>query len=78
MIHWNVPTAEFSMPMRALNCPLNQGVVDEFGNRIHYSSRIWVNDILIAAVGITNMKMALAAVIKAIFTVLGQPDIAKR
>ena len=41
-------------------------------------SRIWVDDILIAAVGVANMMMALAAVIEAIFTVLGQPDITKR
>ena len=41
-------------------------------------SRIWVDDILIAAVGVENMKMALAAVIGAIFTVLGQPEIEKR
>ena len=33
---------------------------------------------MIAAVDVANMKMALAAVIEAIFTVLGQHDITKR
>ena len=78
MINWNVPTAHFNKPTRAFKCPLNPGVVDEFGNVIHHPSRIWVDDILIAAVGVANMKMVLAAVIEAIFTVLGQPDITKR
>ena len=34
--------------------------------------------ILIAAVGVANMKMALAAATEAIFIALGQPDITKR
>ena len=71
MIDWNVPTAEFSMPVRAFKCPLNPGVIDEFGNRIYHPCRIWVDDILVAAVGVANIKMTLAAVIEAIFTVLG-------
>ena len=58
------------MPVRAFKCPLNPGVIDEFGNRIHHPSRIWVDAILIAAVGVANMKLALAAAIEAIFTVL--------
>ena len=78
MINWNVPTAHFNTPVRAFKCPLNPGVIDEFGNVIYHPSRIWVDDILIPAVGVANMKMALAAVIEAIFTVLGQPDITKR
>ena len=67
MINWNVPTAHFNMPVRAFKCPLNPGVIDEFGNVIYHPSRIWIDDILIAAVGIANMKLALAAVIKSNF-----------
>ena len=50
---------------------------DKFGNQINHPSRIWVDDILIAAVGVEKMKMALAAVIEAIFVVLGPPEIEK-
>ena len=78
MIKWDVPTAQFEKPVKANMCPLNPGVIDESGNKIYHPSRIWVDDILIAAVGVANMKMALAAVIEAIFTVLGQPEAKKR
>ena len=78
MIKWDVPTAQFEKPVKANMCPLNPGVIDESGNKIYHPSRIWVDDILIAAVGVANMKMALAAVIEAIFTVLGQPEVEKR
>ena len=77
MINWNIPTAHFNKPTKTFKCRLNPGVIDEFGNAMHHPSWIWVDDILIAAVGVANMKMALAAVIEAIFTVLGQPDIKK-
>ena len=66
------------MPVRAFKCPLNPGFIDEIGNVIYHPSIIWVDGILIAAVGVANMRLALAAVIEAVFTVLGQPDTTKR
>ena len=65
-------------PIKAFRCPLNPGVFDKFGNQINHPSKIWVDDILIAAVGVEKMKMALAAVIEAIFVVLGPPETEKR
>ena len=60
-----------------LKCPLNPGVIDNLGNQINHPFIISVDDILIAAVGVENMKMALAAVIEAIFVVLGSPEVEK-
>ena len=59
-------------------CKLNPGVLDGSGNQIQYPARIWVDDTLIVAVGVFAMKMALAAVIEAIFTVMGEPDLSLR
>ena len=78
MIKWNVPTEPLSKPVKAFKCPLNPGVIDDLGNQVNHPSRIWVDDILIAAVGVENMEMALATVIEAIFVVLGGPDTKSR
>ena len=77
MIDWNAPTAELSMPVRAFKCPLNPGVIDEFWQQNLSSHQNMGDGILIAAVGVANMKMTLAAAIEAIAT-LGQPNIIKR
>ena len=45
------------------------------GMQIVQASQIWVDDAMIAAVGVLAMQMALAAVIEAIFTVMSEPDI---
>ena len=78
MIKWELPTAQIGMPVNTAKCPLNPGVTDESINQINHPSRIWVDDTLIAAVGVANMKMALAAVIEASVTVLVQPEVGKR
>ena len=74
MVKWEVPSPDAPPPVRAAKCKLNPGVFDSVGNRIHHPSRIWVDDTLIAAVGTFAMKMALAAVIEAIFVVMGEPN----
>ena len=66
------------MPVLAMKCKLNPGVLDSLDNQIHHPAKFWVNDTLIAALGIQAMKMALVAVIEAIFTVMGEPDISLR
>ena len=78
MIKWDIPTSQLNKPVKAIECPLNPGVIDDIGNQINHPSRIWVDDILIAAVGVENMKMTLAAVIEANFVVLGSPEVEKR
>ena len=65
-------------PVKAKQCELNPGVLDQFGNQISHPSRIWVDDTLIAAIGASQMKMALAAVIESIFVVMGQPNLSLR
>ena len=77
MIKWDIPTSQLNKPVKAIKCPLNPGVIDDLGNQINHPSRIWVDDILIAAVGVENMKTTLAAVIEAIFVVLGSPEVEK-
>ena len=48
------------------------------GMQIFQASQIWVDDTMIAAVGVLAMQMALAAIIEAIFTVMGEPDVKLR
>ena len=71
---WEVPSPDAPSPVKEAKCELNPGVFDSFGNRIHHPLRIWVDDTLIAAVGIFTVKMALAAVIEEIFVVMGKPN----
>ena len=78
MIKWDIPTSQLNKPVKAIKCPFNPGVIVDLGNQINHRSIIWVDDILIAAVGVENMKMALTAVIEAIFVVLGLPQVEKR
>ena len=59
-------------------CKLNPGVLDSSGGQIQHPARIWVDDALIAAVDVAAMKKALAAVIEAIFVVMGEPDLTLR
>ena len=77
MVKWE-PHNPLVKPVKAKQCQLNPGVLDSFCNQISHPSRIWVDDILIAAVGTSQMKMALAAVIESIFVVMGQPNLSLR
>ena len=74
MVKWEVPSPDAPPPVKAARWELNPGVFDLCGDRIHHPSIIWVDGVLIAAVGIFTMKMALAAVIEAIFVVMGEPN----
>ena len=57
--------------VKAVRCNLNPGVFDSTDKQTFQSSRIWVDDALTVAVGILAMKMALTAIIKAMFVVSG-------
>ena len=70
MVKWE-PHNPLEKPVKAKQCVLNPGVLDPFGNQISHPSRIWVDDTLIAAVGTSQMEMALAAVIESFFVVMG-------
>ena len=63
---------------QGVKCDFNPGVLDLEGKQVVQPARIWVDDALMAAVGLVQMKMVLAAIIEAIFTVMGTPDTSVR
>jgi hypothetical protein len=77
MLKWEEidPSAEFTP---AFSCTINRGIMDDAGNRIDLPARIYVNDALMLALDVDHMKMVLAAMIKAIFVVMGKPDVVVR
>jgi hypothetical protein len=62
----------------AFSCTINCGIMDNIGNRMDLPARIYVDDTLMLALNIDHMKMVLAATIKAIFVVMGEPDVTAR
>ncbi len=62
----------------AFSCAINRGIIDDVGNRIDLPARIYVDDALMLALDVDHMKMVLVATIKAIFVVMGEPDVAVR
>ena len=62
---------------RAKECALNPGMLESPGNQISRPARIWVDDTLIVAVGVTAMNM-VTTVIESIFVVLGNPNLKYR
>ena len=63
---------------KAIPCNINKGVINDKGILLPMTANIYVDDILAAAARRTNLLRLLAAVIEAIFTVCGFPDIAVR
>ena len=64
--------------MKAIPCDINKDVIVDKGILLSMTANIYVDDILAAAARRMNMLRLLAAVIEAIFTVCGIPDIAVR
>jgi hypothetical protein len=62
----------------AFSCTINRGIMDDAGNRIDLPACIYVDNALMLALDIDHMKMVLAAMIEAIFVVMGEPDLAVR
>jgi hypothetical protein len=62
----------------AFSCTINRGIIDDAGNWIDLPARIYVNDALMLALDVDHIKMVLAATIKAIFVVMGEPDVVVR
>ena len=58
----------------AFPCAINQGIIDEAGKWINLPACIYVDDALMLATSIKHMKMVLAAMIEAIFVVMGEPN----
>jgi hypothetical protein len=59
---------------RAIPCLVNTCVLDNQGSRVPLPARIYVEDALTLAISKENMKQVLAALIEAIFVVMGIPD----
>jgi hypothetical protein len=62
----------------AFSCTINRGIIDDAGNWMDLPARIYVNNALMLSLNVDHMKMVLAATIKAIFVVMGEPDVAVR
>jgi hypothetical protein len=62
----------------AFSCTINRDIMDDSRNRIDLPACIYVDNALMLALDIDHMKMILAAMIKAIFIVMGEPDVAVR
>jgi hypothetical protein len=62
----------------AFSCTINCGIMDDAGNQIDLPARIYVVNALMLALNAYHLKMVLAAMIEAIFIVMGKPDIAVR
>ncbi len=77
MLKWEEidPSAELTP---AFSCTINCGIMDDDGNRIDLPARIHVNNALMLVLYVDHIKMVLAAMIKAIFVVMGEPDVAVR
>jgi len=73
MIKWENPTLQEFL-VRAYPCEVNRGIPV----RSELTANIYVDDILGAAAFKSNMTRLLAAIIEAIFTVCGEPDVTVR
>jgi hypothetical protein len=62
----------------AFSCTINRGILDDAGNQMDLPACIYVDDALMLALNVDHMRMILAATIKAISVVMGEPDVAVR
>jgi hypothetical protein len=73
VLKWDVINPN-AMKVQAFPCAINRGIIDGNGKRINLPARIYVDDALMLATSIEQMKVVLAAMIEAIFTVMGKPN----
>ncbi len=73
MISWaeHDPTAKITP---AFPCSMNKGTLEAHGNRAKLTARIYVDDALMLALSRGHMEQVLAALIEAIFAIMGKPD----
>ena len=74
MLKWHDKTG-LKDPVPAKLCNINHGVLNTLGQLIPPTAKIYVDDIMQAAVTRKQIIKSLAARIEAIFTVCGVPDI---
>ncbi len=73
MIAWEKPNPTVSIT-QAVRCLINKETFVAQGNRMKLPARIYVDDALVLALSKCHMKQVLAALIKAIFVIMGKPD----
>jgi len=75
VLHWATVDPTIKL-VRATACAINTGVLDEKGVAKVSPARIFVNKSLLLAICWKKMEMALAALIEAIFVIMGESDTA--
>lgn len=79
MIDWSADaknsTGSFT---KAAPCSINRGSVDSDGSEPPRPARMYVDDAMLAAIGAHRMRLTLAAMIEAIFVVMGKEDLQYR
>jgi hypothetical protein len=60
------------------SCTINPGIIDDAKNWIDLPASIYVDNALMLALDIDHMKIVLAAMVKAIFVVMGKPNVPVR
>ena len=78
MIQWSSDIDQVGPFTRASACPLNLGVIGDEGKEVPHPARIYVDDALMAAISRERMRQTLAAIIEAIFVVMGDEDVSLR
>ncbi len=59
---------------RVILCSINTGVLNDQGNMVPLPARIYVSDALMLATSKESFEQVLAALIKAIFVIMGAPN----
>lgn len=78
MLVWDETLTQDVTLTKAVPCKQNQGVLDDEGNMKPTPAYIYVDDALLATVGRDDMEKSLAALIEAMFTVMGAPNVSIR
>jgi hypothetical protein len=73
MISW-APLDPAQDLARAIPCLITSGILDDQSNRVPLPVRIYVDNALTLAISKENMEQVLAALIEAIFVVMGVPN----
>ncbi len=73
MISW-APLDQAPDLAKAVPCLINTGVLNDQGMKVPLPARIYVDNALTLATSKESMEQVLAALIKAIFVVMGAPD----
>jgi hypothetical protein len=73
MISWaeHDPTVKITP---AFPCLMNKGTLEAHGNRAKRPARIYIHDALMLALSRGHMEQVIAALIEAIFAIIGKPD----